>query len=152
MTRIFAAALAALVAGPLFAQSVAAQAPHRQVIRSRVPRMASGYPMPAAMRAARRSRIPSYAAPMYPCPIQNIPVQMGGTMFTNQAFAPHEMLYGHEYRAMYAPFYYRVKGHWLWTPLGIESHDKWDLVGTEVKVKYRTDYNPLGAFFPRATN
>jgi len=152
MARTFAVALAALVAGPLFVQTVAAQTPQRPLIRSAMPRMAAGYPMSRATQAARRSRIPTYSAPMYPCPIQNIPVQMGGTMFTNQAFAPHELLHGHEYRAMYAPFYYRVKGHWLWTPLGIESHDQWDVVGTEVKVKYRTNYNPLGAFFPRATN
>jgi len=69
-------------------------------------------------------------------------------MYTNQAFAPHEMLYQHEYRGLYAPYYYRVKGSWLWTPFGIESHDKWELMGTEVKVKYKSNYGLLSGFVP----
>ena len=150
MTRRFAAALAVLAAGSLFVESASAQARQGQYIRSRVPRMASGYPLPAAMQAAppQRNRIPSFSAPLYPCPIQRIPAQVGGTMFTNQAFAPHELLHAHEYRAMYPPYYYRVKGHWLLTPFGVESHDRWELTGTEVKVRYRSSYNPLAAFFP----
>ena len=98
-----------------------------------------------------RAAYPNLDAPLYPSPAQNIPVQVGGTMLTNQAFAPHEMLYPHEYRSMYGPFYYKVKGSWLWTPFGIESHDKWELMGTEVKVKYRSSYS-LGSLFtiPRA--
>lgn len=154
--RTFAAALAVIMTGTLYLETASAQAPQGQYIQSRVPRMASGYPMPGRMNYARQAqpsnRIPSFNASLYPCPIQNIPVQVGGTMYTNQAFAPHELLHAHEYRAMYPPYYYRVKGHWLWTPFGIESHDRWELSGTEVKVKYSSSYNPLAAFFPRAAN
>lgn len=92
---------------------------------------------------------PQLNTPLYPCPRQDIPVQVGGTQITNQAFAPHEMLYAHEYRGLYPPFYYRVKGSWLWTPFGVESHDKWELMGTEVKVKYRSNYSLLSGFTPR---
>lgn len=105
------------------------------------------YPQaPAGPQAIRQ--YPHLNAPLYPCPRQDIPAQVGGTMYTNQAFAPHEMLYPHEYRGMYAPYYYRVKGSWIWTPFGIESHDKWELMGTEVKVKYRSNYSLLSGFFP----
>ena len=100
---------------------------------------------PAAPQAAK-PRYPYLGAPMYPCPIQNVPVQVGGTMLTNQAFAPHEMMHPHEYRALYGPFYYRVKGSWWWTPFGMESHDKWELAGTEVRVKYRSKYSLLSGF------
>ncbi|MDA0284228.1 MAG: hypothetical protein O3B13_08485 [Planctomycetota bacterium] len=89
---------------------------------------------------------PHFSGPLYPSPRQDIPAQVGGTMITNQAFAPHEMLYPHQYRSMYGPFYYRVKGNWIWTPFGMESHDKWELMGTEVKVKYRPTFS-LGSLF-----
>jgi hypothetical protein len=62
------------------------------------------------------------------------------------------MMYGHSYRALYPPFYYRVKGGWLWTPFGIDSHDHWELMGTEVKVKYRTEFSPLANFKPPMPN
>lgn len=91
---------------------------------------------------------PHLNAPLYPSPRQDIPAQVGGTMIPHQALAPHEMLYAHEYKGLYAPYYYRVKGHWLWTPFGIESHDKWELMGTEVKVKYRSNYSLLSGFIP----
>lgn len=78
-------------------------------------------------------------SPLYPAPLQNIPHQVGGVVITNPALAPHEMLYRHQYRALYPPFYYRVRGSWMWTPFGIESHDKWELVGTEVRVRYESD-------------
>lgn len=77
-------------------------------------------------------------APLYPCPRPNIPIWTGSTMITNQAFAPHEMLYPHTYRAIYPPFYHRVKGGWIWTPFGIRSHERWELQGTQVEVQYRT--------------
>lgn len=99
----------------------------------------------ARPHAVRRG-YPHLGAPLYPSPQQNIPPQTGGTLITSQAFAPHEMLYPHEYRSMYGPFYYRVKGNWIWTPFGMESHDKWELMGTEVKVKYRPTYS-LGSLF-----
>ena len=93
-----------------------------------------------------RGQYPQMHAPMYPTPVPNVPVQIGGTVVTNQAFAPHEMLYPHQYKAMYPPFYHRVRGAWWWTPFGMESHDKWELQGTEVKVKYRSSFAPFSGF------
>lgn len=77
-------------------------------------------------------------SPMYPCPVPNVPIWAGSTMITSPALAPHEMLYPHTYRAIYPPYYHRVKGGWIWTPFGIRSHEKWELQGTEVTVKYRS--------------
>ena len=103
---------------------------------------------PAASKGAIKG-YPRLNAPLYSSPQQNIPPQTGGTMITNQAFSPHEMLYPHEYRSLYGPFYYRVKGNWIWTPFGMESHDKWELMGTEVKVKYRSTPSLFSLFTPR---
>ena len=91
---------------------------------------------------------PQMHAPMYPSPVPNVPTYVGGTTYTNQAFAPHEMLYPHEYKALYPPFYHKVSGKWWWTPFGMESHDKWELQGTEVKVKYRSSYRWCSGFCP----
>ena len=77
-------------------------------------------------------------APLYPSPRPNIPIWTGSTMITNQAFAPHEMLYPHTYRAIYPPFYHKVKGGWIVTPFGVRSHERWQLQGTQVQVKYRS--------------
>lgn len=96
--------------------------------------------------APQTSEYPQMGAPLYPAPVQNVPSQIGSTIITNQAFAPHEMLYPHEYHAVYPPFYHRVRGSWIWTPFGIRSHDKWELQGTEVKVKYRGNYGLLSGF------
>lgn len=92
-------------------------------------------------------------APLYPSPRPNIPIWTGSTMITNQAFAPHEMLYAHTYRATYPPFYHRVKGGWILTPFGIRSHERWELQGTQVQVKYRSQYPSLlrGGWHPPAT-
>ncbi len=90
---------------------------------------------------------PQQNAPLYPSPQPNTPQYSGGTMITNQAFSPHEMLYPHTYRAMYGPFYYKVRGGWIVTPKGVRSHDRWELQGTEVTVKYRS-HNPLFSFPP----
>lgn len=95
---------------------------------------------------------PQINAPLYPCPVQRVPIQTGATVITNQALAPHEMLYPHEYRAMYGPFYYRVKGTWIVTPFGVRSHDKWELQGTEVRVKYRSKFGLLSGFIPPHIN
>lgn len=91
---------------------------------------------------------PQLSAPLYPSPRQDIPVQVGGTMITNPALAPHEMLYAHSYHAMYGPYYYKVKGAWIMTPFGMRSHDTWELQGTEVKVKYRDRFSILSGFVP----
>lgn len=87
-------------------------------------------------------------APLYPSPRTNIPYWTGGTVIPNQALAPHEMLYPHTYRAVYPPYYHRVKGHFLWTPFGMRTHEKWELQGTEVEVKYRSNYPLLKPFHP----
>jgi len=93
-------------------------------------------------------------APLYPSPKPNIPIWAGATMITNQAFAPHEMLYPHTYRATYPPFYHRVKGGWILTPFGVRSHERWELQGTQVQVKYRSHYPGLmkGSWHPPATS
>ena len=111
------------------------------------------YPAPRMQRAQMVppgpiQQYPNLNAPLYPSPRQDIPQHVGGTMITNPAFAPHEMLYEHDYHGVYAPYYYRVKGHWLWTPFGIESHDKWELMGTDVKVKYRSKFGLFSNFTP----
>jgi hypothetical protein len=88
-----------------------------------------------------QSVVPAYPylnAPMYTSPVQHVPYQVGGTFYTNQAFAPHEMLYAHKYRAIYPPYYYKVKGHWAVLPGGVWSVDNWELMGTEVEVTYRS--------------
>ena len=89
---------------------------------------------------------PQQHAPMYPTPQPNIPYQVGGTYITNQAFAPHEMLWAHKYKALYPPYYYRVRGGWIVTPRGVRSHETWRLLGTEVEVKYK-DHVPWTALF-----
>ena len=93
-------------------------------------------------------RYPQLNAPLYPSPVQYTPPYSGGTVITNQALAPHEMLYPHTYHAMYPPFYYKVKGGWFWTPFGMRQHERWKLQGTEVNVKYRSHYPLLGGFVP----
>jgi len=94
---------------------------------------------------------PQLNAPLYPSPQPRTPPYVGGTAITNQAFAPHEMLYPHQYKAMYGPYYYQVHGRWYLTPKGVRSHDTWKLQGTEVSVKYRSHYRPFSFFFPPAT-
>ena len=93
---------------------------------------------------------PQLNAPLYPSPVQYTPPWNGGTIITNQALAPHEMLYPHTYHAMYPPFYHKVKGGWFWTPFGFRQHEHWELQGTEVTVKYRSHYPLFGGFHPPA--
>ena len=87
-------------------------------------------------------------APLYPSPVQYTPPHNGGTIITNQALAPHEMLYPHEYKAMYGPFYYKVRGGFFWTPFGIRTHEKWELQGTEVNVKYHDKIRLFSGYKP----
>lgn len=106
-------------------------------------------PSPEAYsHTARRPHYPYLHAPLYPVPQPNIPYQVGGTVVTNQAFGPHEMLYPHSYHAMYPPFSYKVDGHWLLTPFGVWSADHWKLQGTEVRVNYKPNISLLSGFFP----
>lgn len=103
----------------------------------------------APMVAPQQQGYVRLGAPMYPTPRPNIPAWSGSTIITNQALAPHEMLYPHTYRAIYPPFYHRVKGGWIVTPFGVRSHEHWELQGTQVEVKYRSSYPGLfsGAFW-----
>ena len=87
-------------------------------------------------------------APLNPVPRPNIPWQVGGTMYTNQAFYAHEMLYPHCYRAMYGPYYWSVTGGWKITPGGVREVQHWRLKGTQVKVNYRSSRAPFSLFIP----
>ncbi|MEM1063045.1 MAG: hypothetical protein AAGJ97_12025, partial [Planctomycetota bacterium] len=87
-------------------------------------------------------------APLNPTPRADVPVQMGGTYITNQAFAPHEMLYAHDYKALYPPYYHRVRGNWVVTPFGVKSDERWELQGTQVTVKYRSKIPFWTGFVP----
>ena len=112
---------------------------YRQPVLQQVP-MAINADAQAAVVAAPIQQ-PGYVrlgAPLYPSPVPNVPIWAGSTMITSPALAPHEMLYPHTYRAVYPPYYHRVKGGWLWTPFGMRSHEKWELQGTKVTVKYRS--------------
>ncbi|QDT39615.1 hypothetical protein [Stratiformator vulcanicus] len=96
-------------------------------------------PMPvAAPAAASQPGFVYLNAPLYPVPRPDVPIQMGATLLTNQAFHPQEMLYPHDYVAMYPPYYYRAKGGWVVTPWGVRNKETWELQGTKVKVKYRS--------------
>ena len=117
------------------ATATAAPSPRIRQVVAQAPRMPANQ-QPAAVPT--NAGFAHLSAPLYPSPVQNIPHQVGGVVITNPALAPHEMLYEHEYRALYPPFYYRVKGWWAWTPFGVESHDKWELMGTEVRVRYKS--------------
>lgn len=79
-------------------------------------------------------------APLYPSPQPNTPIWVGSTVITSPALAPHEMLYPHTYRAIYPPYYHRVRGGWIVTPFGVRSHERWELQGTQVEVKYRSSH------------
>jgi hypothetical protein len=85
---------------------------------------------------------------LYPSPIPGIPQQMGGTTISNQFLNPHEMLYAHQYRAMYPPYSYKVNGKWMVTPFGVWSHEDWHLQGTMVDVKYKSSISPFALFTP----
>lgn len=110
-----------------------------------------GVGYPAAMEPVNYGHYPQLSAPLYPSPVQYVPPYTGGTVITNQAFAPHEMLYPHTYHAMYPPFYHKVKGGWFWTPFGVRQHEDWELQGTEVTVKYRSHYPLFSGYHPPAT-
>jgi hypothetical protein len=87
-------------------------------------------------------------AALYPSPRQDIPAYVGSTMITNPAFDPHEMLYAHSYRGLYGPFYHKTYRSWVMTPFGICKNEKRVLVGTEVRVNYKSRISPFALFFP----
>lgn len=109
---------------------------------------ASGSQPPQAQQVSAPGHYPQLQAPLYPSPVQYTPAWNGGTIITNQALAPHEMLYPHSYHAMYGPYYYRVKGGWIWTPFGVRQHEQVTLEGTEVIVKYKSHYPLFSGFRP----
>lgn len=89
---------------------------------------------------------------MYPAPLPGIPFDVGTTMITNPALDPHEMLYAHRYRGLYGPFYHKTYRHWFMTPFGICKSEKRVLVGTEVRVNYKSHISPFSLFFPPVTH
>ena len=91
-------------------------------------------------------------AALYPSPQPGIPPYVGQTMITNPAFDPHEMLYAHRYRGLYGPFYHKTHRHWILTPFGICKSEKRILMGTEVRVNYKSHISPFALFWPPVTH
>lgn len=89
---------------------------------------------------------------MYPSPQPGIPAYVGQTMITNPALDPHEMLYAHSYRGLYGPFYHKTQRHWVLTPFGICKTEKRTLMGTEVRVNYKSHIGWCSLFFPPVTH
>lgn len=83
---------------------------------------------------------PPVHAPLYPCPKPNVPYEVGRTLITNPALAPHEMLYPHTYRALYPPYYYKNTCGLACIPF----FPKPKLRGTEVIVKYKSHHGLFG--------
>lgn len=81
---------------------------------------------------------PNLDASLYPSPRPDIPQEVGGTIITNSALYPHEMLYPHTYRAIYPPFYYKR---------GLFGR-RYHVTGTQVTVKYKGHISPFSLFFP----
>jgi hypothetical protein len=76
---------------------------------------------------------PAINSSLYPCPRPDVPYEVGATLITNQAFYPHEMLYCHQYRALYPPYFYENKCGLACLPF----FPKPCLKGTVVTVKYK---------------
>ncbi len=99
--------------------------------------------------------------PLYPSPVQYVPREVGSTMVTNPAFNPQEMLWSHEYHALYGPFYFKRTGLFPWlrckkTVMYYQGdpacrrrlpHDV-RLIGTEVNVKYRSQVPLFAGWLP----
>lgn len=125
------------------ASSMSAAGPAHTGSGMMTPQPAGGYyPM------SSQGMYPQTGAALYPAPIPGIPQQIGGAAIMNQAFHPHEMLYPHEYHAMYPPYYYKVNGGFMVSPFGVWSHEDWKLQGTRVDVKYNSHISPFTLFHP----
>lgn len=133
----------AILLGTLIQQSAVAQQPTVYAAQD----AAVGPPPVVPQFTPNPTVYPRLNAPLYPSPVQYAPPWSGVSIVTNQALAPHEMLYPHEYRAMYPPFYYEVKGQWIVTPTGVKQGEMWKLKGTEVKVKYKSHHGLFTKFF-----
>lgn len=135
----------AILLGMLIEQAAVAQQP------TAYPYVVQAAPAPAPAAAPQITPNPTVYprlnAPLYPSPVQYTQPWSGVSIVTNQALAPHEMLYPHQYRAMYAPFFYEVKGHWIVTPKGVQQGEIWKLKGTEVKVNYKSHHGLFTRFF-----
>lgn len=83
---------------------------------------------------------PPIRASLYPCPRPDVPLEVGRTIITNPALAPHEMMYPHRYRALYPPYYYKNKCGITCLPF----IPKPPLKGTEVTVKYSSCHGLFG--------
>ncbi|AMV21825.1 hypothetical protein [Planctomyces sp. SH-PL14] len=112
------------------------------------PYPAAGAPPAPYCQGVNVGQYPQLNAPLYPSPVQYTPPWNGGAIYTNQALAPHEYLYPHQYKAMYPPFYHKVHGGWIVTPWGVRQHEKWKLEGTMVKVNYLSHRAPFSFFIP----
>ncbi len=88
---------------------------------------------------------PQINSSLYPSPKPDVPREVGWTMYTTPALSPHEMLYAHQYRAMYPPYFYKNTGRLACLPF----FPKPALKGTVVTVKYKTHYG-LSGFSPPA--
>ncbi|MEZ6057971.1 MAG: hypothetical protein R3C01_14830 [Planctomycetaceae bacterium] len=135
-TAPFALLMTAMVTATASAQAPTPVNPYAQ----------SGQGQPQMQYMAPVGQYPRLDAPLYPSPVQNVPSYTSGSIVTNQAFAPHEMMYAHSYHAMYPPYYHKVKGGWFWTPRGMRQHEEWELQGTEVTVNYRSSVRPFSGF------
>jgi hypothetical protein len=138
----------AILLGTLITQAAVAQQPPAYPYYAAQPAPVPA-PVPAAVPQITPNPMvyPRLNAPLYPSPVQYAPPWSGVSIVTNQVLAPHEMLYPHKYRAMYGPFFYEVKGHWIVTPTGVKQGEIWKLKGTEVKVNYKSHHGLFTKFF-----
>lgn len=104
---------------------------------------------------------PNLDSSLYPCPRPNVPIEMGGSVITNSYMYPHEMLYHHHYKALYPPYYYKVKWRYgvrmqmvttdsgATVPMMYQTKvmHKVALKGTEVDVRY-DHWSPFDLFMP----
>jgi hypothetical protein len=89
----------------------------------------------AATARADYEAVPYLTSSLYPSPVPYVPREVGYTVITNPAFAPHEYLYAHQYRALYPPYYYKKCGC---SSCCIPFLPQPCLRGTMVTVKYKT--------------
>lgn len=88
---------------------------------------------------------PPINSSLYPSPKADVPREVGWTVYTTPALSPHEMLYAHQYRAMYPPYFYKNTCRLSCLPFVPKPR----LKGTVVTVKYKTHYGLCG-FTPPA--
>lgn len=165
MPRLYAsAALIAMTFTPLIAGVVHAGDPGQYMGYNAYPQplpyappagpSVTTYPGYAAYEAGSTIPYPNLDAALYPCPRPDIPAEVGGTVITNSAMYPHEMLYPHTYKTIYPPFYYKYKRQFGLYPCHLLYFRnpfcrKVPVIrGTEVTVKYRSWIAPDALFFP----